>query len=807
MSPWRAAHLRHSNLPTSLTSFIGREQEEEEVRGLLANRAVRLLTLVGPPGIGKTRLSLEVAAHPDVAEQFDDGVFLVELAPISDPTLVVPSIARALSLKESGGSQETLATKLLSYVQDKRMLLVLDNFEQVLDASSDVVRLIQASPWLKVLTTSREALHVRGERRFQVPPLQLPTKTATPDLSGFYLSPAVELFVERARDVRRDFELTEQNMHDVAAICVELDGLPLAIELAAGRANMLSARQMRRVLSSRLKLSESGSRDMPARHKTLRGAIDWSYDLLDDGEKQLFQRMAVFHGGCTLRAVEAVCNWDVVQDHDQVGIDVLDGVTSLLAKNLLQQRAGSDGESRFWMLETIHEYSREKLQEIGEWEALATQHALYFMSLAEESEPHMRGGARQSEWLSILENEHDNVRAALRWAREFGETESVEIGLRTAGAFWHFWYVRGYLSEGREELASSLSADARLRLPGLAGYSKQWRGKALNGVGRFALDQGDHPAARTALEEALSIGREAGDKQSMALSLNYLGGVALREDDYTVARALFEESLLLRREVGDTRAIALSLNSLGIVASTQGDYERARALYEESLGLARQSGDKAAIAHAVGNLGLMAANHGDYQKAHALYEESLLLGRELGDMRSVALSLNRLGNVSLWEHDYGVARALCEESLAIEQGMGDSASSAYTLGDLGNIAFVQEDYDRARSFFRQSLGMFKELKNKVNCAWCIGELGALESVTGNAEQGVMMMGAAEAVFEGSGGVIDTVERIPHERDMAFARARVGEEAFERAWQEGRAMSLEQAIAYALDDTGETPVAE
>ena len=626
-APWRAAQLRHSNVPQALSAFIGRAPEEQAIRALLLQPQVRLLTLTGTPGIGKTRLALEVAAGSIVAEHFDDGVCLVELAPVTTPNLVVLAIARALGLKESGGPQETLAAQLHHYLRDKRLLLVLDNFEQVLDAAPEVVQLLQASPWLKVLVTSREALHVKGERRFPVPPLGLPDMAGPRDRAALAHSPAVAFFVERAQDAQPDFELTEENADDVAVVCAGLDGLPLAIELAAARANLLSTRQMREALDRRLKLSNWGTRDLPARHQTLRRAIDWSYDLLEAGEQQLFRRIAVFVGGGTLAAIIQVCNADGTLKRDGRA-----GMESLLSKSLVQPKAGEPHALRFVMLETIQEYAREKLEESGESTTLQRAHALYFMRLAEEAEAPLLG-ARQAEWLSLLEKEHDNLSAALRWAREAGEqgaAESIEIGLRTAGAMHRFWYVRGYLSEGRAESDRLLAADAHLRQHGSSAPFKQSRAKTLNGVGRLALDQGDHPVARAALEEALALGRELGDKQSMALSLNSLAGVLLVGDDYVAAHALLEESLRLRREIRDMRGIALSLNNLGIVAMTQGDYPKAHALYEESLAVAQQSGDKVSIAHAVGNLGLIAANRQDYQQARILYEESLRLGRELG---------------------------------------------------------------------------------------------------------------------------------------------------------------------------------
>ncbi len=494
---------------------------------------------------------------------------MVELARISDPALVMPSIATTLDIDQTGGQRQSLEALLLQYVQDKRMLLVLDNFEQVLDAALHVVGLLAKSPWLKVLVTSREALHVRGERRFHVPPLELPTLAGTLNLEALSTNPAVALFVERAQEVLPDFELTHENAGDVAAICVGLDGLPLGIELAAAWANVFSARQMRKHLGSRLKLPTRGARDLPARHRTLRGAIEWSYALLGEDEQRLFRRMAVFQGGRTLEALEAVSNYD-----GQLQLDVLEGVESLVSKSLLQPREGLDGEPRFWMLETIHEYAREKLEESGEADTLQRHHALYFMSLAEQAEPELQG-PKQVEWLDRLEDEHDNIRAALLWARQ---SANFETGLRLAGAVWRFWSRRGYYDEGREQLASLLSvraADTANVVPTIAPVPQPVRAKALNGAGYLAWELGDLPSARSPLEESLAIYEALGDKNNVALSLNNLGLIIIAYDR-EAGKPLFEKSLAIRRELGDILGIASSLHNLAFVAAEKGDYVTAR---------------------------------------------------------------------------------------------------------------------------------------------------------------------------------------------------------------------------------------
>ncbi len=471
-SPWRATHLRKSNLPHLLTPLIGREHDEAQVGALLLNTKVRLLTLTGAPGIGKTRMALQVAS--DALDHFEDGVFLVELAPVSDPGEVPAAAARALSLKES--VSEPVEETLLAYVRERRMLLVLDNLEHLLDATPSIVKLLEGCPWLKVLVTSREALHVRGERRYTVPPLAIPDKkeisAPTPDTLAGY--PSVELFVERAQAIAPDFELTAENAGDVAAICVGLDGLPLAIELAAANAGHFSPGEMKKALAKPLRLLTGGGRDLLPRQRTLRSAIEWSYSLLTTDEQTLFRRLGVFVGGFTAPAAEAL--WDAAWTRTPYTINgdtdlasPMDILRSLEEKSLVKRESSTRGDgARYGLLETIREFAGEKLQksgQVGEAHHVQMKHALYFMELAEEADSHLRG-ARQQEWLERLEEEHGNLLAALSWAGGHSEKGSqsndigeavgaAEIGLRTAAALGHFWYVRGYFSEGRERLDGS----------------------------------------------------------------------------------------------------------------------------------------------------------------------------------------------------------------------------------------------------------------------------------------------------------------------------------------------------------------
>jgi predicted ATPase len=721
---------------------------------------------------------------------FADGVFLVELAAVVDPDLVVPTIARALGLAEQPGLPVDESVR--AYVRHKRLLLLLDNFEQVLDAASEVVRLLQAGPALKVLVTSREALHVRGERRFRVPPLALPAVPAGGALDPVALSrsPAVQLFVESAQAVQSDFQLTLDNMEDVLAVCTRLDGLPLALELAAAHVSTLPARQLREALGQGRKFSTGSARDLPARHRTLLAAIEWSYNLLNPAEQRLYRRVGVFVGGHTLAALEAVCH-----DEGSREAEVLEGVESLVNKSLLQPREGANGVPRFMMLETIHEHARAKLQESEEAPALQREHARYFMGLAVAAERQLRG-ARQEQGLEMVAEAYDNLRAALAWSSEQaqgGDREGAEIGLRTTGALWRFWVVKGLFTEGRAHLERALAAPAAL----LQECSSALRARALNGAGSLAFCQGDYAAAHALSQAALLLGSATADKESMASSLNNLANVAQYQGDRAAAWARYEQSLALWRELGDKWGIANAVANLGFAAQDQGDYATARARGEESLALRRELGDQWGIASALSNLGDAAHLAGDYATARTLLEESLILQRELGDQAGSANSVNGLGIVAWQQGDYALARALFAESLAHYREFGDRWGSANALSNLGLVACEQGEYPGARALLAESLALRRELGNTKGIAVSLAGLAGVAVGVGQPERGATLLGAVAGLLQRIGAVLDSEDRRPYERTGAAVRALLGAEVFERLWREGQAMSMEQATAYAL----------
>jgi predicted ATPase/class 3 adenylate cyclase len=608
--PLNTLDARMNNLPAQPTPLIGRERELREVRDLLRGEGVRLLTLTGAGGIGKTRLGLQVGA--ELLDEFEDGVFFVALAPITDPTLVASAIAEPLGVVEA--ADQPLEDALKGYLRGKELLVVLDNFEQVPAAAPLVGELLSACPKLEVLATSRSVLKVYGEQEYAVPPLELPDHKRLPPVERLTQYEAVRLFIERAKAAKGDFSVTNHNAPAVAEICARLDGLPLAIELAAARIKVLTPAAMLERLGSRLKLLRGGSRDLPERQRTLRGTIEWSHTLLEEGERVLFARLAVFSGGRTLEAIEAVCD-----SQGDLPMDALDGVSSLLDKSLLRQEEGPEGELRFVMLETIHEYAREKLEERGEAEEVRRLHAEYFLSLAQEAEPEL-SGAEQLAYLERLESEHDNMRAALTRSLE-SEPESA---LRLAGALARFWEKRSHFSEGSSWL------EAALRLSGRADVAT--RAKLLSEAGTFAFFRTDFDDAIVLHGEALELYRQLGDDSGVAFALLCLGAQHMEKGDHERAAPFLEEALALSRRIGDKRHIAGTLHNLGEVERQRGNYERAKALGMESMALCRDMEDKWQLAMVVGWVGLLAVWSGDeHDLAEGFLKEAMALQRELGN--------------------------------------------------------------------------------------------------------------------------------------------------------------------------------
>jgi predicted ATPase/DNA-binding CsgD family transcriptional regulator len=764
------------NLPIQPTVLIGREQEVAAVGQLLRREDVRLVTLTGPGGIGKTRLGLQVAA--ELSESFTAGVFFVDLSPLRNPSLVLSTIAQIIGIQDAAG--QSLLERLGEVLQQKQLLLLLDNFEQVLSAAVQVVDLIAVCPRLKVLATSRERLHVRAEHEFVVPPLALPDPRHLPEMVALARYEAVALFLERAQATKSDFQLTPANARAVAEICARLDGLPLAIELAAARIKLLPPQALLERLSQRLAVLTSRTQDMPARHQTLRHTIAWSYDLLNTQEQRLFRRLAVFMGGCTLEAVEAIST--ALGDTD---IDVLEGMASLVDKSLLQ-RTGRDGEEpRFAMLETIREYGLEVLTSVREAPATRTSHATYYLALAEQAEPQLNG-PEQLTWFERLEREYDNLRAALSWLLEQGsEGQNSELALRLGGALWRFWEIHGYMSEGRHWLEQALDESR--------GVSSAVRAKALTGAGMLTALQDDFGQAEALCGEGLVLYRELGDHRGSATALSSLGYTALMRSNYAAARLLEEEALALFREGGDTVGSCSAIHRLATVLFHHGEYARAHALLEESLVLSR-GGDVRNHTVSLVLLGLVLLFQGDLARAHARLEECLAISREVGYKRNIGLSIFYLGLVTLRQGDVDRARSLLEESLVLFKEVGERGRIAEVFFSQGLISFGQGDYAVARALMEESLKILKKLDYKWQTVVCLEGLAAVMAAQGEPVRAVWFMSAAQALCETIGIPLSSLSQARHELTIASVRTQLGEQAFDAAWAEGRTMTPEQALA-------------
>jgi len=704
------------NLPVPPTLLIGREQDVAAACTFLQRPGVRLLTLTGTAGVGKTRLALQVAT--DLIDDFDDGVCFVSLAPISDPDLVIPTIAHLFGLTETGN--QSCLYLLQAYLHNKHLLLLLDNFEQVIMAAPHVAELLEGCPDLKVLVTSREVLRLRAEHQFLVPPLTLPNLQQIPDMEALSQYAAVALFIERAQAVKPNFRVTKANASIIAEMCTRLDGLPLAIELAAARIKLLSPQALLARLEHRLEVLTGGARDLPERQQTLRKTIKWSYDLLSAEEQRLFRRLAVFVGGCTLEAAEAVSS--AMGDGMT---NVLDAITSFIDKSLIRQGEQEGGEPRLVLLEMIREYTSECLESSGEAEAARHAHAGYFLTLAEEAEPALRG-PQQVMWLERLEREHDNLRAALRWSLEQGEvSQCTERALRMGSALWRFWQVRGHVSEGRQWLEKALTESR-------AGVAPV-RAQALYAAGMLAMDQGDYNQATQRCEASLALFRKLEDQRGMAVSLNVLGYAAHIRGENARARTTLTKSLTLSREIGSRQGIAQSLRFLATEAGVRGDYMTARHLYEESLAICRGIGDLYTTADVLTSLADVLHSQGEYAMARLLAEEGLALCRELGDFMSLTYrqGLRLLHNIAFYQSDFTVAWSLLEESLAAAQKQGDRGEIAYELGRLGAIALYQGDYGAARSLLEESITIGRELGYQRHLAFALGDLGRVFLYQGN----------------------------------------------------------------------------
>jgi predicted ATPase/class 3 adenylate cyclase len=768
---------RPTNLPVQPTALIGRENELAEVEALLGREQVRLVTLTGTGGTGKTRLALQAAAA--LVEEFPSGVFLVSLAPVRDPELVVATVAQALGVREQPG--EPLERTLQAYLRDRKLLLLLDNFEQLTQAATAVSSLLAAAPQVKLLVTSRTPLHLSGEQVYEVPPLGLPDSALAMSVEALTQYESVALFIERAIAAKSGFATTNENAPAIAEICVRLDGLPLALELAAARVRVLSPQALLARLDERMKLLTGGAQDLDERQRTLRATIDWSYDLLSEQEKGLFVRLSVFAGGCRVEAAEAVVD---PQGEGETETDLLDGLSSLVDKSLLRQREDPDGEPRFWMLETIREYATQTLRTSPHASALSERHARYFLAFAEQAAPELEGPAQRL-WVARLASDYPNLRAALA---ELLDRDPASA-LRLTAALEEYWYRRGLWSEGRDAFAAALSR----------GGPPLEHARALVADGWLAFSLGNLEDAAAAAGACLSAGEGVADEQVRARSLLLRAWIAYFHDENAQAEQDASQVLSVADQLGPSPTGVHALRLLGAVAMSRGDFGEARRRYEEALVIVKQRGDLATVAAGLTDLGIVERLSGNYARARRVLGEALIQAKEIDDKERVAAVLTNLSHVARIEGDNVAARTLAEEALGVHQTLGSRHGSAQALFALANAASAAGDHEQARKAAKKVLVVCQELGDQQGAVVAIERL-AIEAV---AQQQHLLAAQLVGAAAGIRAAIEFPYTPASEADLQGpienARLAISDATFAALEQLGRDMPASEAVALALLD--------
>ncbi|HEY3522310.1 MAG TPA: tetratricopeptide repeat protein [Candidatus Limnocylindrales bacterium] len=728
--PLRSIDSRPNNLPRQLTTFVGRQREIGEAKAILASAP--LLTLTGPGGVGKTRLAIELGA--DLLDDYEDGVWFVDLGPVSDPEFVGHTIATSLGVMDIAG--QPILDTVIDHLRRRHVLLVLDNCEHLLDAAAQAVdALLRACAQVRVVSTSREGFAIPGEAVFPVPSLSAPEGNVRADELAHFES--VRLFTERAAAAQPGFAVTERNATAIAQVCRRLDGVPLALELAAARVRALPVEQIATRLDDRFRLLTGSSRITVPRHQTLRQTIDWSHDLLADDERAVLRRLAAFAGGCSLEAAEAVCADERIE-----GWQLLDILSRLVDKSLVVADTAAD-EARYRMLETIREYARDRLIESGEAEAILRRHRDWFLALVEKAAPEFFRGVESATWLERLDREHDNLRAALQWSTD--EVDEAPTALQLAAGLWRFWEIRGHIAEGRSWLERALAATD--------GEISARRADAYTGAGILAFMQGDHEAAHGFHEQSLALHRRVGDYAGIAYAANNLANAALLSGDFAAARRLYEPGLAWARAQGNVRPLGFALVNMAEAVALDGEPELARQQYEEGVEVFRSMGDRWGEAFALDSLAVTLERQGGHAEAERLHGQALAISRELGDQRGIARALTHLGDVASRTNDRRTAKRLYLESFEIRRALGDQAGKASAIEKIAGVVAADD-----------------------------------------ARGAAILLGSAEAVRDSIRAPVPPTVRVEYEACRDSVRGLLGEAAFEEARAEGRRLTPGAALA-------------